>query len=86
MDYGHQEPAELLNGGADIRQYQVSTKEFIGNDVGDLVGLQVISVDAQLREIPGTERIIEADSEVIGSEGREGSHNWGFRTSCLKTI
>jgi len=66
-DYGHEE-ASLLNNGRDIREYCVSTKEFVGDDNGNLVGVKVVTVrweevNERLRmvEVSGSERLIRAD-------------------------
>mmetsp|Transcript_62362 Transcript_62362/g.174232 ORF Transcript_62362/g.174232 Transcript_62362/m.174232 type:complete len:2159 (-) Transcript_62362:60-6536(-) len=66
-DYGHEEAA-LRNGGNDIREFCVATKEFVGDDNGKLVGMKVVSVrwdsiNDQMRmvEVPGSERLIRAD-------------------------
>eukprot|EP00927_Polykrikos_kofoidii_P057577 TRINITY_DN5171_c2_g1_i1.p1 TRINITY_DN5171_c2_g1~~TRINITY_DN5171_c2_g1_i1.p1 ORF type:complete len:1372 (-),score=201.92 TRINITY_DN5171_c2_g1_i1:237-3839(-) len=64
-DYGHEEAAEILNEGRDIRQYSVSTKEFLGDASGTVKGLTVVSLewskDMTMAEVPGSERVIEAD-------------------------
>jgi glutamate synthase (NADPH/NADH) len=67
VDYGHEEAAPLI-GGEDIREYGVSTKEFVTDAKGNLTGLRIVSVkweraNGQFRmaEVPGSERILEAD-------------------------
>lgn len=67
VDYGHEEAAPLI-GGEDIREYGVSTKEFVVDAKGNLTGLRIVSVkwersNGQFRmaEVPGSERILEAD-------------------------
>lgn len=67
VDYGHEESAAKF--GTDPRTYEVLTKRFIGNDEGKLTGLEIIQVKwekdstgkFQMQEIPGSEKIIEAD-------------------------
>jgi len=71
VDYGHDE-AKPLNNGEDIREYSVSTKEFIGDSSGKVTGLKIVSIkwerkDGQMRmvEIPGSERVLEADLVLL---------------------
>merc|ERR1719265_629687 len=82
VDYGHEETMMKLNGGNDIREYQVATKEFVAGDKGQVAGLKVVSVQWQRQagqmkmvEVPGSERIIEADLIflALGFLGPEGS-------------
>ena len=42
VDYGHAEAAALQ--GADPREYNVLTKRFIGNDAGEVTGVEAVSV------------------------------------------
>eukprot|EP00929_Paragymnodinium_shiwhaense_P010549 TRINITY_DN1152_c0_g1_i4.p1 TRINITY_DN1152_c0_g1~~TRINITY_DN1152_c0_g1_i4.p1 ORF type:complete len:943 (+),score=262.91 TRINITY_DN1152_c0_g1_i4:375-2831(+) len=67
VDYGHEEAAPL-NSNEDIREYGVSTKEFLTDGQGNLTGLKIVSVkwekkDGQMRmvEVPGSEKILEAE-------------------------
>jgi len=79
VDYGHAEAAVMTNNGIDIRQYEVVTKEFVGNEKGVLTGLKVVSVqydeNMKMTEIEGSERIIEADYLflALGFSGPEQS-------------
>ena len=43
------------------RVYSVSTKEFLGDDQGNVRALRVVEVDGSFQEIEGTEREIPAD-------------------------
>lgn len=68
VDYGHEEAAEQLNGGEDIRQFSVSTKEFIGDASGHVTAIKLVDLEwtheggrMQMKETPGSERVIEAD-------------------------
>jgi len=66
-DYGHNEAVAKF--GKDPRTYSISTKEFLGNDRGELTGLVTIDVSWtkdekgawKMAEVPGTERRYEAD-------------------------
>jgi len=67
VDYGHEEAAPL-NNGDDIREYGVSTKEFMTDSQGKLIGLKIVSVkwervEGQMRmvEVPGSVKVLEAD-------------------------
>jgi glutamate synthase (NADPH/NADH) len=67
VDYGHEEAAPLI-GGEDIREYGVSTKEFITDAQGNLTGLRIVSVkweraggQFRMAEVPGSERVLECD-------------------------
>ncbi|KAG8476357.1 hypothetical protein CXB51_033276 [Gossypium anomalum] len=71
VDYGHQEAATKF--GKDPRSYEVLTKRFIGDDNGNVKGLEVVRVrwekDAsgrfQFKEVEGSEEIIEADLVLL---------------------
>jgi len=80
-DYGHEEAAELVNGGKDIRIFSVQTKEFIGNAAGHLTGVKIVDLEwthkdgrMQMKEVAGSERILEADYVflALGFLGPEG--------------
>ena len=66
-DYGHNEA--LARFGKDPRTYSISTKEFLGNDKGELTGLVTIDVSWakdekgawKMAEVPGSERTWQAD-------------------------
>jgi glutamate synthase (NADPH/NADH) len=79
-DYGHEEAADCVNGGADIRTFSVQTKEFIG-DGTKVTGVKIVDIEwfhkdgrMQMRELEGTERILEADYVflALGFLGPEG--------------
>ncbi|KAG0576679.1 hypothetical protein KC19_5G099100 [Ceratodon purpureus] len=67
VDYGHEEAHAKF--GKDPRSYEVLTKKFIGNDKGELTGLELIHVKwekdstgkFQMQEIPGSEQVVKAD-------------------------
>jgi glutamate synthase (NADPH) small chain len=59
VDYGHAEAARKF--GDDPRVYSIMSKEFLQNENGKLTGIVTVSVDDQLKEIPGTEKTWEAD-------------------------
>lgn len=67
VEYGHEEAHAKF--GKDPRSYEVLTKKFIGNDKGELTGLELIHVKwqkdstgkFQMQEIPGSEQVVEAD-------------------------
>mmetsp|Transcript_49861 Transcript_49861/g.116524 ORF Transcript_49861/g.116524 Transcript_49861/m.116524 type:complete len:2132 (-) Transcript_49861:321-6716(-) len=64
VDYGHEEAAKCLNDGEDIRQYSVSTKEFIRDDKGNVKAMKLVSVKMEggkINEVPGSEKTIECD-------------------------
>lgn len=71
VDYGHQEAATKF--GKDPRSYEVLTKRFIGDENGVVKGLELVRVkwekDAsgrfQLKEVEGSEEIIEADLVLL---------------------
>ncbi|ERN14138.1 hypothetical protein AMTRI_Chr01g134120 [Amborella trichopoda] len=67
VDYGHQEA--ITKFGKDPRSYEVLTKRFIGDDNGNVKGLEVVRVkwakDASgkfnFQEVEGSEEVIAAD-------------------------
>lgn len=71
VDYGHQEAAAKF--GKDPRSYEVLTKRFIGDENGNVKGLEVKRVqwekDAsgrfQFKEVEGSEEIIGADLVLL---------------------
>jgi len=72
VDYGHEEAANTVNGGADIRQFSVSTKEFIGDGNGNVKEMKVVDLEwthvdgkMQNKEVPNSERIIQADLVLL---------------------
>ncbi|XP_020540735.1 glutamate synthase [NADH], amyloplastic isoform X2 [Jatropha curcas] len=71
VDYGHEEAATKF--GKDPRSYEVLTKRFIGDENGNVKGLEVVRVywekDAsgrfQFKEVEGSEEILEADLVLL---------------------
>ncbi|GFR49656.1 hypothetical protein Agub_g11798 [Astrephomene gubernaculifera] len=72
VDYGHAEASLVY--GQDPRTYNVMTKRFIGDDNGNLKGVEIVEVkmekDAatgQFRPVeqPGTARVLEADMVLL---------------------
>ncbi|XP_050221729.1 glutamate synthase [NADH], amyloplastic isoform X2 [Mercurialis annua] len=71
VDYGHQEAASKF--GKDPRSYEVLTKRFIGDENGNVKGLETVCVswekDAsgrfQFKEVEGSQEIIEADLVLL---------------------
>ncbi len=80
LDYGQEEAQAVF--GRDPRDYCVLTKRFIGDEQGQLKGVQVVSIrwettehgGKQPVEVPGSERIIEADL-VLLALGYTGPEN-----------
>ncbi|KAL3701002.1 hypothetical protein R1sor_019024 [Riccia sorocarpa] len=71
IDYGHEEAKTRF--GKDPRTYEVLTKRFIGNDNGEVTGLELVHVKwekdsagrFQMQEVPGSEEVIEADLVLL---------------------
>jgi glutamate synthase (NADPH/NADH) small chain len=66
VDYGHEEAAARF--GADPRVYSISSKEFIGDDAGHVRGIRTVDVafrDGAFHELPGSERVWEADLVLL---------------------
>lgn len=67
VDYGHEEARTRF--GKDPREYCINTKEFIGNDKGELTAVKTVRVEwfkneqgqFAMKEIPGSEETWEAD-------------------------
>ncbi len=67
VDYGHEEAKTKF--GSDPRSYEVLTKRFIGNEKGEVTGLELVHVRWEkdpsgkfvMQEIAGSEEVIEAD-------------------------
>merc|ERR1719253_2041669 len=67
VDYGHEE-AKPLNNGEDIRQYAVSTKEFISDGNGNVKAMKIVGVKfeaGKIVEVPGSERTLECDLVML---------------------
>ncbi|XP_057856392.2 glutamate synthase 1 [NADH], chloroplastic isoform X2 [Cryptomeria japonica] len=71
VDYGHQEAKAKF--GEDPRKYEVLTKRFIGDDNGNVRGLEVVRVKwekdesgkFQFKEIEGSEEVIKAELVLL---------------------
>lgn len=70
LDYGQAEAQAIY--GDDPRTYAVMTKRFLGDEQGRLTGLETVQVQwigqngrAELREIPGTERVWPAQMVLL---------------------
>ncbi|CAI5493255.1 unnamed protein product [Closterium sp. Naga37s-1] len=71
VDYGHEEAKTKF--GSDPRSYEVLTKRFIGNDAGELTGIETVRVqwakDAsgrfQMSEVAGSEEVIPVDLALL---------------------
>lgn len=59
VDYGHEEAAQYF--GQDPRVYSISSKEFVRDEDGKLLGINTVEVDENFKEIPGTIQFWEAD-------------------------
>ncbi|KAL5281967.1 hypothetical protein ACFFRR_005325 [Megaselia abdita] len=71
VDYGHEEVK--VKFGKDPRQYVTTTKEFIGDENGNITGVNTIQVDWSkgqkgewiMKEIPGTEKYYPTDLVLL---------------------
>jgi len=66
VDYGHAEAKYMY--GQDPRTYNVLTKRFIGDDDGNLKGVEIVNVrfeGGKLVELPGSTRVLEADMVLL---------------------
>ena len=66
VDYGQEEAKEIF--GTDPREYCVMTKKFIGDESGNLIGLETVEVewkDGKLVEIAGTGKFLKADKVFL---------------------
>jgi glutamate synthase (NADPH/NADH) len=67
VDYGHAEVES--RDGKDPRQYLVLSKRFVGNDEGQVTGIETVRVEwakdasgrFQMKEVEGSEQLYEAD-------------------------
>jgi len=71
-DYGHEEAAALTNAGKDIRTFSVQTKEFIGDVMGNVVGIKIVDLtwthengSPKMKEISSTERTLPCDLVLL---------------------
>lgn len=81
-DYGHEEAAQMVNGGEDIRTFSVQTKEFIGDIYGNVTGIKIVDITwahengaMKMKEVVGSERTLPCDLVLLalGFVGPEGS-------------
>lgn len=72
VDYGHAEATERY--GKDPREYDVLTKKFVGDEDGNLVGIEIVDVTwnfpsdggrPTFEEVPGSSRFLEADLVLL---------------------
>jgi len=66
IDYGQEEAKAIF--GADPREYCILTKTFVGEEAGNLQGLETVEVewnDGNLTEIEGTEEFWEAEKVFL---------------------
>jgi len=77
-DYGHQETAAKF--GDDPRTYCIMSKEFVGDDAGNVAGIRTVQVEWEkvdgqwkLKELPGTDKFWKADLVLLamGFKGPE---------------
>jgi glutamate synthase (NADPH/NADH) small chain len=81
VDYGHQEVAAKF--GDDPREFCILSKEFIGDDKGNVAGIRTVTVDWRqddtgkwkMTEMPGSERIWKAQC-VLFAMGFLGPENY----------
>jgi glutamate synthase (NADPH/NADH) small chain len=59
VDYGHAEATHLQ--GEDPRVYSIVSKSFIRDESNKLTGVLTVNIDANFKEIPGTEKTWAAD-------------------------
>lgn len=96
VDYGHEESHARF--GKDPRTFEVLTKKFLGNDMGELTGLELVHVKwekdssgrFQMQEIPGTEQVVECDLAFLalgflGPEQVRSSHLLPTPSRSLKS-
>ena len=69
-DYGHEEAEEKF--GIDPREYSILSKEFLDDGAGNVQGIRTVRVQwvkedgrMSMKEIPGSEQIIEADVVLL---------------------
>lgn len=71
VDYGHTEVA--THYGNDPREYSIMSKEFIGNEEGNVVGIRTVRVEWkrsdsgawQMSEVPGSDEFFDADVVLL---------------------
>jgi glutamate synthase (NADPH/NADH) small chain len=66
VDYGQEEAREVF--GSDPREYCIMTKKFVGDEKGNLKGLETVGIEwkqGKASEIAGTEKFWEADKVFL---------------------
>ncbi len=71
MDYGQEEAAAVF--GEDPRQYLVTVKRFVGDDMGRLKAIEIVRIEWQKdeqgrfipKQIPGTEKLLPAQLALL---------------------
>jgi len=70
--YGHQEA--ITKFGSDPREYSLYSKEFLGNNEGEVIGIKTIKVKWNtsekgriMEEIPSTERIFNGETVLLAT-------------------
>ena len=92
VDYGQDEAAALF--GSDPREYSVLTKKFVGNEEGNLDGLETVEVlweNGGMREIESTQKFWPADvvflaMGFVGGEDNTFFDKLGVTITDLNTI
>jgi NADPH-dependent glutamate synthase beta subunit-like oxidoreductase len=76
VDYGHEEATEHY--GADPRTYSILSREFVGNEKGDVTAVRTVNIavgaDGRFEELPGTEKEWPADLIVLAMGFRHPEH------------
>jgi glutamate synthase (NADPH) small chain len=91
-DYGQEEATAIF--GSDPREYSVLTKRFVGDEKGNLLGVETVNAEyknGSFEERPGTERLCPADVVflALGFAGVEKNmllNDLGVRISDRNTI
>ncbi|CAN6609573.1 glutamate synthase [NADH] [Trichomonascus vanleenenianus] len=93
VDYGHSEVA--AHYGKDPREYCILSKEFVGDENGNVKGVKTVRVEWrksdsgawQMAEVPGSEQVFEADLVLLsmGFIGAE-AQNFGVPRSPRGSI
>ena len=88
-DYGQEEVKQ--RDGQDPRKYAVMTKEFLGDDAGNVKAIKIVSLKVarddkgrpSLAEVEGSEQVIECDTVILamGFTGPEPSLLKDFGTA-----
>jgi len=77
VDYGHEEASEHY--GADPRTYSILSRDFIGDDDGNLKAVRTVNIavteQGRFEELPGTEREWPADIVILAMGFRHPEHD-----------